>query len=132
MTLLEMEARLKTNDEQYGLENCRKFDALLCVTLEWLKSIRNEETSWREALKRKEAPYDSQVDRLFFQKYREWLKQAEVRSKQLEMQESGGCHPASSAEFRQWFEEIDDKVRMRARADIGAEARRQMLNADAE
>ena len=49
MTLVEMEARLKTNDEQYGLENCQKFDALLRVTLEWLKRIRDAETSWREA-----------------------------------------------------------------------------------
>lgn len=124
MTTCEVQGRLLRSDNEYNAENCRTFDALLHITLARLYCLRTVEREWRSAVANGSGPFDPDVDRLIVQEYREWLRQARSRLRQLEIQESDGCRPPAAAEFRQALEDVEHKVSLRARADLGSEARR--------
>jgi hypothetical protein len=130
MTSVELQSWLNENARQHMTEDCLAFDALLRLTLNSLRGLQEVEATWRKKLSQRETPFDPESDVLLLDGYRNWLKEALVRQDQLVKQESLGCNPASSHEFLQALEEVEDMLSLRARTDLGADARRRVLDAE--
>ena len=130
MTSAELQSWLSENARQHMTDDCLAFDALLRVTLNSLKSLQEVEATWRKELSERATPFDPESDVALLDGYRKWLEEAQVRKDQLAKQESLGCKPPSSLEFLQSLEAVEDKLSTRARADLGAEARRRLSASD--
>ena len=132
MTTVDMESRLNEHARQHMADNTQAFDALLRVTLTSLKALKDVEAAWRDALRRGEVSFTPESESLILNGYRDWLREAQVRKDQLVKQQSIDCNPPLSDEFLRSLEEIEDKLSMLTRAELGAEARRQMAASDNE
>lgn len=128
MTIAEIVQVLESNDQEYMSEECMVFNRLLDAELVSLKRIQDAEEAWHEQLLKKAVGPDLTFDQLIVSKYRHWLEHAQRRLRQLDMQESAGSFPETAEEFRVRVEEVEDRLTMRARADMGMEARSKMLD----
>lgn len=72
-------------------------------------------------------PFDFALDREITQCYQHWLTNAEIRLRQLELQEGKGCHPTATDLFRQRLEEVREILAERLRDERMAHERAELI-----
>ena len=128
MTLAELHDVLQQDHDSYAESKCERFSALLENDLDALSKIQFQEERWKTALKKKEIPFDFELDRQITSSYGNWLKTAEVRLEQIKMERALGCKTDIAEEFQKRVDEIKEAYVLRVRSEAAALARYQTLH----
>ena len=127
MTVAELELAFDASLETHQAEECRAFGPLLEADLRSLDRLQELESAWLAELRAGRARFDPAFDRRITQRYEHWVINAEIRLRQLDMQEEKGCRPNSAGEFRRRLEEAQEALGERIRDERSARDRADLI-----
>jgi hypothetical protein len=131
MTTAEIKTDLKRRfdlfDQEYLSRECAGFQQLLENDLRRLELIRELDQNWQSHLSSGAIRFDFEFDRMITKWYGAWLKFASQRLDQLQGQEARGRCPPAADLFRAQVEEVKEELAQRARSEMAAQARFDML-----
>jgi hypothetical protein len=122
MTIAELTKDLNQTEFEFLSEECLGFEQMLQAALRSFAKIIVTEKQWQEGLRTKTVPFDVQVDKEITRPYRNWVLNAKLCLRQLELQEAKGCHPDSAAPFRDRLSEAEEILLVRSQDEDAASA----------
>jgi hypothetical protein len=127
MTVAELERALDASVETYQAEECLAFGPLLEADLRSLNRLQELERAWLAELRAGRARFDPAFDRRITNRYEHWVANAEIRLRQLGMQEEKGCRLDRADEFRHRLEEAREALGERLRDERSASDRAELI-----
>ena len=127
MTVAELELAFDASVETYQSEECRVFGPLLETDLRSLDRLQDLEGAWLGELRAGRVPFDPSFDRRITQRYSNWVTNAEIRLRQLDLQEGKGCSLDTADAFRRRLEEAREALGERLRDERSAKDRAELI-----
>ena len=127
MTVAELELAFDTSVETYQSEESQVFGPLLETDLRSLDRLQDLERAWLAELRAGRVRFDPCFDRRITQRYAHWVTNAEIRLRQLDLQEEKGCFPDTADEFRRRLEEAREALGERLRDERSAQDRAELI-----
>ena len=122
MTIAELTKDLDQTEFAFLSEECRAFEHLLRAGLCSFAKIVATDNRWQEGLRAKTVQFDFQFDREITRRYRDWVFNARLCLRQLELQEAKDCHPESANEFRACLNKAEETLLIRTQDEAAAVA----------
>lgn len=130
MTVAELRNTLEQDEAAYLEQQCVRFAALLENDLADLIRIQSVESRWEAELRSGAVRFDFDFDREITRRYEKWVRNAERRVQQLEVQKEHDRCPDVADRFKQRVEEAKEILEERSRAERTARNRYEMLHED--
>jgi hypothetical protein len=127
MTIAELEFEFERSVETFQSEECAAFGRLLETDLRSLDRIQALERAWLDELHAGRMAFDFGFDRSITRRYQQWVANAQLRLRQLELQEEKGCSPEGADAFRRCLEEARETLGERLRDERSARDRAALI-----
>jgi hypothetical protein len=122
MTIAELTEALEHSLRECRSEECAAFERLLNAELRSLACIEANDKRWQDELRAGTIQFSFAFEKELTQRYRDWVKNARLCLRQLELHETKECCPASAAQFRRSLDLAEETLLSRTQDEAAAVA----------